>query len=97
MMSQFMGNCIGKGQHSLSGHLLLPDINIVESDAAGILHRTPLVFVSEDLVILAECKLVTEEGLEEFHGLNCNLKHEGARSSMCLYSDSMQYNDIGMF
>lgn len=76
VMRQLMRNGIAKLEHPLIGNLLLEHIQVIKSNDTGILHRTPLVLVSEDLLVLVEGERIAEEGLVEFHGFDGDVPDE---------------------
>ena len=79
MVRKLVGNSVGKGEHALSGDLLLKDVQVVEGDHPRVLHGTPLVLVGKDLVVFGEGKIVPEELLKELHGFDGDLEDEGGK------------------
>ena len=77
VVRKLVGNSVGKGEHALSGDLLLPDVQVVEGDHPRVLHGAPLVLVGKDLVVFGEGKIVPEELLKEFHRFDGDLEDEG--------------------
>ena len=67
VMRKLVGNSVGEIEHALSGDLLLPDVQVIESDNPRVLHGAPLVLVGKDLVVFGEGEIVPEELLIELH------------------------------
>ena len=70
MMSEFMDDSIGKRKQSFIRDLILEEIKIIESDKTSILHSSPLVLMSEDLIILGKRIFIAKIFLKEIHSLN---------------------------
>ena len=71
-----MNNGVSERKHFLCGNWIFEDVQIIKSNNASILHGSPFVFMSKDLIIFIEREFVAEKLLEEFHTLNRNFEHE---------------------
>ena len=66
-MGKFVGDCVGKSQHFISGNFIFPYVEIIKSHYSCILHGSYIVLMHENLVILVKGILVAEEFLKKLH------------------------------
>lgn len=74
MMSQLVGHCVGEIGVSSLLDFLLENVEIVESDQAGVLHSTPVVLGAENAVVFVEWERELEVVFVNFHGFVRNFE-----------------------
>lgn len=76
MMRHLMHNSIPKTDHLLSRDRILENVQVIQSYNPCILHRSPFVLMSKNLIIFAKGVWISEIFLEKFHGFVSHLLDE---------------------